>query len=111
MMASSLPSPPVSAASPSTSLHGAANASSELPIARRHPLRPGSQKEISLISYIDDKLLRVQRRYGKKFSSSCQEYDDAPGYNAFDEVLQDVEPLIDLAWVSGTRKFCIERPA
>ncbi|KAK5048982.1 hypothetical protein LTR84_005404 [Exophiala bonariae] len=67
-----------------------------------HPLRPGSQKEIALINYLDDKLLRITRRHAKKFSNERRDNDDTPGYTTYDEFATDIEPLIDIVWISGT---------
>jgi hypothetical protein len=105
MMAGSLPSPPGSAVSDSTSLDSVVGYDHQLPQPRRHPLRPGSQKEISLINYLDNQMLSIQRRYGKKFSASDDSNDDAPGYNTIKEVVEDINPLIDVAWVTGTREY------
>ena len=103
-MADNLPTPPSSLASPAASFATHAQPSSDLPSPRRYPLRPGSHKEISLINYVDAKVLRIQRRYGKKFGD-MQQHDDASGYNDMHEVIQDIDPLIDIVWVSGTRKW------
>ena len=46
-------------------------------------------------------MLLISRRYGKK-GSEPGESDDTPGYVNMDEVLRDVNPLIDVVWVSGT---------
>lgn len=71
---------------------------------RVHPLRPGSQKEIALINYLDDKILRITRRYAKKFSNEPSDADDASGYTNYDEVVADIDSLVDVVWISGTRK-------
>ena len=56
-------------------------------------------------------MLRIQRRYGKKFSKSESDSDDTPGYTSFEEVIQDVDAVMDVAWVSGTRKSYDEQTA
>ena len=73
-----------------------------LPTTRVHQLKPGSQKEISLINYLDDQILQINRRYAKKFSEAGSGSD--AGYKNFDEVVYDVNPLFDVVWTSGTRK-------
>lgn len=78
---------------------------STLPTPRSHPLRPGSQKEIALINYLDDKILRITRRYAKKFSNEMLDKDDARGYTTYDEFVSDADPLLEVVWISGTRKF------
>ncbi|KAI1622093.1 hypothetical protein EDD37DRAFT_696541 [Exophiala viscosa] len=96
-------SPPISAASPAPSTAGSfIGRNSNLPTPRTHPLRSGSQKEISLINYLDDKILRITRRYAKKYSNEMIDKDDARGYTTYDEFVSDVDPLLDVVWVSGT---------
>ena len=73
-----------------------------LPLPRATPLKPGSKKETALINYLDDKLLRISRRYGKKFSNSENDKDDSKGYESFDEVVEDLDPVFSIIWVSGT---------
>jgi len=103
-------SPPVSAASPAPSTAASfIGRHSDLPTPRTHPLRSGSQKEIALINYLDDKILRITRRYAKKFSSEMLDQDDARGYTAYDEFVSDIDPLLDVVWVSGTRKWHIHQ--
>lgn len=100
-----LTSPPASAASPALSTSSSLSRNSSLPTPRVHRLRPGSQKEIVLINYLDDKILRITRRYAKKFSNEGQDNDDTPGYTTYDEFATDVDPLVNVVWISGTRKF------
>lgn len=101
-------SPPFSAASPVPSTATSFTARSPtLPTPRTHPLRPGTQKEIALINYLDDKILRITRRYAKKFSNEMLDKDDAPGYTTYDEFVSDADPLLDVVWISGTRKWYI----
>lgn len=77
-----------------------------LPQSRSRALKPGSQKEISLINYIDAKILRITRRYAKKFSNSndttSADNDDAQGYVSFEEVVADLDAVFDVVWISGT---------
>ena len=101
---SSMLSPPESAPSPNPSSVSTTNQSRRLPTPRIHRLRPGSQKEIALINYLDDKILRITRRYAKKFSNENRDGDDTPGYTSYDQFVADVDPLIDVVWISGTRK-------
>jgi hypothetical protein len=100
--------PPASAASPSPSTASAvANASSTLPTPRQHPLPQGSTKEINLIHYLDNQLLRVVRRYEKRLPEEPKlglAADDAPGYQNMEEVIADLDPLVDVVWISRTRE-------
>ncbi len=104
----------MSATSPAPTTASFTSRNADLPAPRSHPLRPGSQKEIALINYLDDKILMITRRYAKKFSDEMIEKDDAPGYTTYDEFVSDADPLLDVVWISGTRKlhnthrpFCI----
>ncbi|RMD42729.1 hypothetical protein DV735_g2455, partial [Chaetothyriales sp. CBS 134920] len=107
-MASSLPSPPASTPVSTASPVDGGVVSTVLPPARRNPLQPGSQKEISLLFYLDNETRRIQRRYGKKFPAFEEADDDAPGYTSIDQVVEDIDPLLDLAWVSATPSIRIQ---
>jgi hypothetical protein len=54
---------------------------------------------------VDQGILKIQRRFAKRGSEDADkgEKDDAKGYGNFPEFAKDVEALIDLIWVSGTR--------
>ena len=97
-----LPSPPAS------SVDTVSTASTVLPHSRSTPLQTGTRKESSFIDYVDRKLLGVSRRYEKRYNS---EFENEPssdiegrGYENFTELTNDMEALIDVVWVSGTRK-------
>ena len=76
--------------------------SSILPTPRSHRLQPGSQKEVDLIHYLDSHILKITSRYAKKFSNEGQVNDDTLGYQTYAEFVADVEPLVDVVWISGT---------
>lgn len=104
----SLPSPAPSAMSSSTMTP------STLPRQRTRPLKSGSMKETALINHIDKEILKVSRRHAKKFSSAIGKQDEPEdknerGYESFKEVVKDIEPIIDVIWISGTRT-CSPRP-
>lgn len=96
-----LPSAPRSSDSPPPTI------SSLLPKTRSNPLKPGSAKESSFIDYVDRKLLGISRRYEKRFNADVE--DDVTsgvegiGYESFGEVATELERVIDVVWVSGTR--------
>jgi hypothetical protein len=103
--------PPASAASPSPSTASTlTRISHNLPVQRKHALLAGSTKEIKLIHYLDDQLERVYRRYEKRLVAGQREpappskHDDAPGYESMDQVIEDLDPLIDVVWTTRTRK-------
>lgn len=78
-----------------------------LPQPRSTPLKPGSAKESSFIDYVDRKLLGISRRYEKRFNADFE--DEATsgiqgrGYESYGELARDLEGVIDVVWVSGTR--------
>lgn len=68
-------------------------------------MKPGSGKETAVINYVDSHILAINRRHAKKFSSSFSgEKDEDRGYERFREVVKDIEAVVDMLWVSGTRK-------
>jgi hypothetical protein len=98
-----LPSP-----APSTAFSASTATPSTLPRQRAHPVRAGSIKETTLINYIDKQILLVNRRHAKKFSSAIGEQDEPRkerGYESFSEFAKDLESIVDVVWVSGTRMF------
>lgn len=73
-----------------------------------------------MINHLDAGVLRIQRRHAKKFSSVYEnenrtqheggkqeggELDEVEGYNSFKEMAGDIESLVNVVWVSGTRMF------
>ncbi|KAL9009264.1 MAG: hypothetical protein Q9173_005690 [Seirophora scorigena] len=95
-----LPSPPQS------SVNSPPPPRSLLPSPRSKPLRPGSSKEGDLISYIEQKLLAVSRRYENRISAalSGEENPDVEGrgYKDIGEQLRELDPVVDVVWISGT---------
>jgi hypothetical protein len=62
---------------------------------------------------MDKQILRINRRHAKKFSSAIgglDEPEEDRGYESFKEVVKDLEALIDIAWVSGTRMLAFSFP-
>jgi Subunit 11 of the general transcription factor TFIIH len=96
-----LPSPAPSSAMMSAS----ATALSTLPSQRARPLKSGSMKETAVISHVDNRFLKINRRHAKKFSSAIggQDKPEERGYESFKEVVKDLEAIIDIVWVTGTR--------
>lgn len=84
------------------------NTTSILPQQRLNPLKPGSKKESGFIGYVDQKLLGVSRRYEKRFNSRLNTENsqdtEGRGYEGFEEVARDLETVVDVVWVSGTRE-------
>jgi hypothetical protein len=86
--------------------------SSLLPNPRRQPLTPGSKKEEIFRTYVDEHLLDFQRKYAKRFlepdtvstSTNVTSTQIAPGYNSIKQVTTDLTKLIEIVWLSGSRK-------
>ncbi|KAL9030853.1 MAG: hypothetical protein Q9196_001052 [Gyalolechia fulgens] len=100
-----LPSPPASSV-PASSVNSPAPSTSILPTPRTRPLKPGSSKESDFIDYIEQKLLAVSRHYENRFTSalSGEENPDigGRGYKDFGEQVRDLDPVVDVIWISGT---------
>ncbi len=89
--------------SPAPSLSSTSRDSNSLPHPRSKPLQPGSNKEETVRRYVEERLLHVTRRYVKKFGDP--EVDsDVVGYTSFTEVCHDLHAIVDVIWLSGTRK-------
>lgn len=91
----SLPSPAPSGTS--------TRSTSGLPRPRAHPLRPGSAKEEKIRIYVENQLMYISRRFVKKFEEP-RPGDDVVGYKNVGELCKDIEALMDIIWLSGTRK-------
>ena len=88
------------------------NANSELPHPRSTPLKPGGSKESAFIRYVDERLLRIQRRFAKRETPSINGdeadrdgaaiWDSVQGYKSMREACNDIEELMGVVWVSGT---------
>lgn len=76
--------------------------SDSLPTPRSHPLLPGSQKETSLINFIDTRILNITRRYAKSFAASQSESGYQAGYTSFNQVIADIDAVLDVVWISAT---------
>lgn len=93
----SFPTPPASSATPSQH-------ASPLPQPRRHPLKPGGSRESELIRYLDNGINQVQKRVDNRVTHhKGQATAGAHGYSSFADVAKDIEALVDVVWVSGSR--------
>ncbi|KAL8713192.1 MAG: hypothetical protein Q9220_002713, partial [cf. Caloplaca sp. 1 TL-2023] len=77
-----------------------------LPSPRTKPLKPGSSKESDLINHLETKLLAISRRYENRFSAALGEEEnpeeEGRGYKSLGEEVRDLDPVIDIVWISGT---------
>ena len=97
-----LPSPPPSTVSTSAS---------PLPRPRTTALRPGGSKENALRNYVDDRLLEISGRFERRFRDAYEATGPGheserrnAGYKGFTELARDLEGVIDIIWVSGSRE-------
>lgn len=90
--------PPASSAT--TSQHA-----SLLPQPRRHPLKPGGPKESELIRYLDHGVNGIQKRVDNRTTNRKIKpvQGEGDGYGGFVDVAKDLEALVDVVWVSGSR--------
>lgn len=78
-----------------------------LPKPRAHPIRPGSAKEDQVRNFVSERLLHISRRYVKKFGL-VEPGDEVVGYPSFAALAVDLENIINIIWLTGTRKLFIE---
>lgn len=91
--------------SPSPSNASSRNpSSSSLPHPRAGALHPGSRKEDMVRRYVEDKLLTISRRYVKKFGQP-DPADTVTGFTSFKEVCRELDGVVNVLWLSGTRQF------
>lgn len=51
-------------------------------------------------------MMNITRRYAKKFLDSQEgEAEEAKGYFSMSEVAKDMGEVVDVLWLSGTRKY------
>jgi hypothetical protein len=96
----SLPSP-----APTTS-----TVTSDLPHPRARPLRAGSAKEDQVRNFITDRINHITRRFVKKTGKATASVDvdaEVEGYKAMSELCKDLEEVINIVWLSGTRMYFI----
>jgi hypothetical protein len=89
---------------PQSSVASVSTVTATLPHPRAHPLKPGGTKESTFIRFIDQGILRMERRYAKRGTEMADKKEDEStrGYEGFQEVVKDLENLFELIWVSGT---------
>ncbi len=80
----------------------ASRAVAGLPHPRHHALRAGSAKEDKVRRYLEDQLLHINRRFVKKFAIA-EPGDEVVGYRTMGELCKELQGLIDILWLSGTR--------
>ena len=94
-MAYSLPSPAPSSTSVLSTTH--------LPHPRGHALRPGSAKEDKVRHFVSDRMMHISRRFIKKSGAAPPGSEEVEGYKSMGELCKDLEGVINIVWLSGTR--------
>jgi len=104
-MAAPVPEPGgfLSDAMPTTVSSTSTTPRTNLPQPRSHPLRPGSTKEETARRYVEGRLLRVSRRYTKKFQPA-ELGDEVTGYTSIRDACRDLSEIVDVLWLSSTRE-------
>jgi hypothetical protein len=93
--------PPESSFAPSIQTAPSVHTAAPLPQPRKHPLPSGGQKETSLIFYLDRALDNVGKRATNRHVQELLPGEVA-GYKSFADVVKDLDPLVDVVWVSST---------
>ncbi|KAK0744660.1 hypothetical protein B0T21DRAFT_407742 [Apiosordaria backusii] len=88
------PAPTTTSTATATTINGG---TSPLPHPRGHALKPGSAKEDKVRHYISDRLAHINRRLVTKEESDIQPYTSLA-----DLCQTDLDPLINIIWLSGT---------
>lgn len=60
-------------------------------------------------NYASAKLMQVARRYVKKFGEP-EPGDEVVGYTRFAELCSDLDAIVNVLWLSGTRKIALYLP-
>jgi len=90
---------------PPSSIAASSVSSGLLPQPRSRPLRSASAKETAFINYVDHGVQQVTKRYAMKHGGEEGEHkDNIGGYGSFKEAARDIEKLVEVVWVSGTRE-------
>lgn len=85
----------------------ASSMASPLPKPRRYPLQPGGMKESELIRYLDHGVNQIQKRVDNRVTNRKKPalLGQEDGYRVFWEVAKDLDGLVDVVWVSGSRTY------
>ncbi|KAL8671606.1 MAG: hypothetical protein Q9168_003896 [Polycauliona sp. 1 TL-2023] len=98
--------PPLLPSPPASSVSSPSAARNVLLQPRSRPLRSGSSKESDFIFYVEQRLLAISRHYENRFSATLSEEAnpdvEGRGYTNIGEEMRDLDPVVDLVWISGT---------
>jgi hypothetical protein len=100
-----IPTPPASSVAPS-------HHPCPLPQPRKTPLKPGGVKESELINYLDHNITTIKHRWAKRMfkddegGPAMHAANNEKGYRTFKQAAKDLDGLVDVVWVSGSRTPC-----
>ena len=88
-----------------------------LPHPRAHALRPGSAKEDQVRNFVSDRMDHMTRRFMRKSGGIVDEGEleldgeaEVTGYASAAELCKDLEGVINVLWLSGTRESAPSHP-
>lgn len=67
-------------------------------------MRPGSAKEDKVRNFVGARMTHISRRFAKRSAIAAPE-DDVVGYKYMSELCKDIDDLVNIIWLSGTREF------
>lgn len=77
-----------------------------LPRPRNRPLKSASAKETAFINYVDHGVQQVTKQFAMKHGNEEDgSKENIGGYGGFNKAARDIERLIEVVWVSGTREL------
>ena len=83
----------------------ASNAISILPHPRETPLKSGGAKETALLNFVEGRLREISARFERRFQHGDSSIaSSASGYGNATDIVNDLDRIVDIVWVSGTRK-------
>ena len=74
-----------------------------LPHPRHYSLAAGSPKEANFVRFVNHSIDRVRKRYANRTGGDEPRLEEN-GYTSFRQAAEDLGRLVDMIWVSGTRK-------
>lgn len=83
----------------------ASNTISVLPQPRQTSLKSGGAKETTLLNLLEGRLREISARFERRFHrGDSSTAISASGYGNATDIANDLDRIVDIIWVSGTRK-------
>jgi Subunit 11 of the general transcription factor TFIIH len=61
-----------------------------------------------LIRFLDENITRIERRHAMR-TSPYQKEGNESGFTSFVQVAKELDTLLNLIWISGTREFVFSK--